>query len=75
MNTSIDLTPMERLVLTAFATRDCHDGTSLASWLNGGLAGKEHARKAAEDVLKQMQRKGLLVTDRLGWFRLPGASD
>jgi hypothetical protein len=66
------LSPLEELILTkAFAARDCHDGTSLAAWLHGGAYRHAREQKVARDVLAGMAKKQLLVTDRMGWFRLP----
>ena len=73
-----DLTPIERLILSAFepgATDNrFQDSITIAGWLNGGRCFPRSHYNAAERMatiaLRDLVAMGYLQADRSGWLRL-----
>ncbi len=71
------LTPIERLILSAFAPDGddrTHDALTLAGWLNGGRCFPRPVHRKcemlAEAVLCDLVAMGYVTRDRSGWHRL-----
>jgi hypothetical protein len=63
--------PLQDFTLAAFRERNAHDATSLGYALAGAvvIGASKAYRKVADDVLRCMERQGLLYRDELGWYR------